>query len=308
MSRTRTIAVIGAGMAGLACAGLLRESGAAVRVFERAGRIGGRCATRRVTLDGITMQWDYGAQFVAAADPDFAAWLGPRSAAWNGFRVGLPGMDALPAALAAGLDIATRREAVGAWRDGAGWHLSVTTARQAGAATEGPFDAVAVALPAPLAARLLPTPLAAALATVAVAPVWTGMIGVAASVGGPAAIHGQDGPLDWLFRDSDKPGRQSDVTCLSVQTGPHWSAAHADRTAAEIAAAIAGAVTAAHQLPEPIHAAAHLWPHALTRTPLGAPCLVDPALRIGACGDWCLGARVQDAWTSGRALATALLA
>lgn len=308
MSRPQTIAVIGAGFSGLACAHMLQEAGARVRIFERAGRLGGRCATRRATLDGMAMQWDYGAQFAAASDSDFAAWLTPRTDSWNGFRVGVPGMDALPAALGAGLDIVTRREVLGAWREGGAWHLSVTGRGTTGTTTEGPFDAVAVALPAPLAGRLLPIKLAAALAGVQLAPVWTGMLAFAAATQSPATAHAQDGPLDWVFRDSDKPGRQADVACWSIQTGPAWSAVHADHPAAEVAAIIAHVFRTANELPEPLYAGAHRWGHALVQAPLGAPCLADPVARIGACGDWCLGARLQDAWLSGRALGATLLA
>lgn len=308
MSRPQAIAVIGAGFSGLACARFAQDAGAEVRVFEAAGRIGGRCATRRVSVDGISMQWDYGAQFVAASDADFATWVKPRTGSWSGFRVGVPGMDALPVALSTGLEIATRREVVGTWRDGAGWHLSVTGRGTTGTTTEGPFDAVAVAVPAPLAARLLPTKLGATLGEVGMAPIWTSMLAFAAVGRGPTAAHTQDGPLDWVFRDSDKPGRQADLACWSIQGGPGWSAAHAGRPFPEVAAIVAHAFRAANDLPEPLYAASHRWPHALTQKPLGSPCLVDPVTRIGACGDWCLGARLQDAWLSGRALAQALLA
>jgi predicted NAD/FAD-dependent oxidoreductase len=54
--------------------------------------------------------------------------------------------------------------------------------------------------------------------------------------------------------------------------------------------------------------AAHRWLYARTRQALGEPCLHDPALRIGVCGDWCLGANVESAWRSGAALAQRMLA
>ncbi|MFN9939342.1 MAG: FAD-dependent oxidoreductase, partial [bacterium] len=41
------VVVVGAGVAGLACAGALRESGASVVVLEKSRGVGGRCATRR---------------------------------------------------------------------------------------------------------------------------------------------------------------------------------------------------------------------------------------------------------------------
>ncbi len=56
------IAVIGAGVSGLACAGTLKAFGASVQVFDRARGVGGRCATRR--LDEANGQAvDYGVAF-----------------------------------------------------------------------------------------------------------------------------------------------------------------------------------------------------------------------------------------------------
>jgi renalase len=59
-------------------------------------------------------------------------------------------------------------------------------------------------------------------------------------------------------------------------------------------------------LPAPAYLSAHRWRYALVERPLGEPCLWDEALRLGLCGDWCLGPRVEAAWMSGRALAAAL--
>jgi hypothetical protein len=52
----------------------------------------------------------------------------------------------------------------------------------------------------------------------------------------------------------------------------------------------------------------HSWLYSLVDSPLESGCLWDPALGIGACGDWCNGARVEGAWLSGEAVAGRLLA
>ncbi|MDH3686529.1 MAG: FAD-dependent oxidoreductase, partial [Myxococcales bacterium] len=62
--KDRHAVVVGAGLAGLAAAGELRERGARVTVLERADRPGGR-ATSDVR-DGCT--FDSGAQLISAAD------------------------------------------------------------------------------------------------------------------------------------------------------------------------------------------------------------------------------------------------
>jgi hypothetical protein len=58
-------------------------------------------------------------------------------------------------------------------------------------------------------------------------------------------------------------------------------------------------------VPEPTFARAHRWAYARPPAPLGEV-LWDPARRIGACGDWCRGGRVEGALLSGIALAEAL--
>ena len=57
------------------------------------------------------------------------------------------------------------------------------------------------------------------------------------------------------------------------------------------------------EVPKPVFAAAHRWRYARVEEPLGEPCLFDTDLQIGACGDWCLGGKVEVALASGRALA-----
>lgn len=47
-----TVAIIGAGMAGLSCARALVQAGVAVELFDKGRGPGGRMSTRRVELDG----------------------------------------------------------------------------------------------------------------------------------------------------------------------------------------------------------------------------------------------------------------
>jgi len=63
----RHIAVIGAGMAGIACARTLVQAGHRVTVFEKSRGAGGRMATRRSEFGGF----DHGAQFFTVRDERF---------------------------------------------------------------------------------------------------------------------------------------------------------------------------------------------------------------------------------------------
>jgi len=51
----------------------------------------------------------------------------------------------------------------------------------------------------------------------------------------------------------------------------------------------------------------HRWRFANVEQPLGAPFILDTSLKIGACGDWCLGNRVEAAFLSSQALGETLL-
>src|SRR5947209_14287222 len=60
------VAVIGAGLAGLACARALESAGLEVRVLERSGRVGGRIGSD--VIDGYRV--DRGFMWLDANDPD----------------------------------------------------------------------------------------------------------------------------------------------------------------------------------------------------------------------------------------------
>ncbi len=58
--------------------------------------------------------------------------------------------------------------------------------------------------------------------------------------------------------------------------------------------------------PVPSACTAHRWLYADTAEPLQSGCLMSADDRVGLCGDWLDGGRVEGAWLSGRALAQQL--
>ena len=80
------IAVIGAGIAGVAGARALADAGHQVRVFEKSRSPGGRMATRR-TVHG---SFDHGAQYFTVRDPGFQCTV----QAWVAGGIAAPGCPA----------------------------------------------------------------------------------------------------------------------------------------------------------------------------------------------------------------------
>ena len=76
-----SVAIIGAGIAGLACARMLADRGCQAVVFDRGRRPGGRLTARRIAVEeGKSLHADHGAPFFACTDERFAThlrlWIG----------------------------------------------------------------------------------------------------------------------------------------------------------------------------------------------------------------------------------------
>ena len=315
--------MIGAGLAGLACARDLQAAGLAVRLFDKGRAAGGRLATRRAEAAGARLQFDHGAQYVRAEGAELAATLAELGArAWpdEGRVVGVPGMSALARRLAEGLSLTTGRHALalagvpGEWRVR---HADAARVRPGAAvpehelAEDGPFTAAVVAVPAPQAIPLLAPHapgFAAALEAVRFAPCWTVMAAFPGRLALGDTLRPAASPIGWAARDSSKPGRDGLAECWVVQATPAWTREHLeDPPARVIDELLAALAELAGPLPAPIHREAHRWRYALVETPLGSPCLWDPSARLGVAGDGCIAGRAEAAWDSGRALARAIL-
>ena len=327
MSRSRPlrIAVIGAGMAGLACAGALHRIGAAVTLFDKSRRVGGRLATRRV--DGLL--FDHGAQYATARDPAFIGMMQAMAAAGTAASwpaagddrwCGIPGMSALARHMEQeGIGtLHAGRHAAFMHREGHGWfvrHRDAADTRpglvsDTGGDVAGPFDQVAVALPAPQAAGLLqPHAFAAKAARAGMAPCWAAMLAFDEATTAPDLLRPEAGPLRWIARDSSRPGRAATPECWVAHATPEWSRDHLEQPAEAVLARLHTVFAAETGIAAaPRYAAVHRWRYALAEAPLGTPALWDAAAGLGVCGDWCLGARVEAAFLSGRALADMMMA
>ncbi len=308
MNALRHIAIIGAGIAGLACAGRLTSAGHNVTLFDKSIRIGGRLATRSVE----NFAFDHGAQFITARDPAFINLLENAQACgaaalWQEDRwVGTPGMRSLAEFMAKGLDIRLGRTVTGLARHEDRWQVH-TNETQSDFQSDIRFDAVLLAVPAPQARAILGSfgQVWPQIAGVRYAPCWALMLAFSDQTGFEVARLASDDPvIGWIALDSSKPGRSLRPETFMVHATPDWSRAHLEDTpemAAQHLLARFAAMTGNAGVPT--YANAHRWRYALVEKPLGKPCLWDAGLKLGACGDWALGPRVEAAFLSGEALA-----
>lgn len=304
------IAIVGAGVAGLAAARAMTAAGLAPVIFDKGRRPGGRLATR-TSRNGPA--FDHGAQYLTARGEGFAAFLAEagaegQAAEWGGAGaagrfVGTPCMAALADRLALGLDVRSGVEVTALKAQGRGFTLAF-------GAEEAQFDRIVLTLPAPQAARLLGDhPLTGALGAVEMAPCLTLMAEFAPGAPAPfAAREDRDADLAFIAHDGGKPGHGGGPTWVA-QAGEAWSHAHLEAEKPEIAALLLPLLAEAiGRAPgDAVHAIGHRWRYARVTTPLGAPFLADGSGRLFLGGDWCLGARVEAAFDSGVALAAALI-
>ncbi len=222
--------------------------------------------------------------------------------------VGVPGMNAVGTHLAEGLDVRYQSHVDAVDREGAGWRLCDRTGKPLGT-----FDCLVVATPAPQAAALLSAApnLEQQARQARMTGCWAVMLGFAQSLSLPfdgAFIAGS--PLAWVARDSSKPSRSTPHETWVLHASPEWSEEHIEETPDAVLAELTGAFWSATgaTAAAPSYAASHRWRYALPPEPLASPYLYDAQLRIGACGDWCGGPRVEGAFLSGQSLASRILA
>jgi len=275
------IAIVGAGLAGLTCAAQLREAGLPLQMYDKGRQPGGRVAQRHRM--GLV------------------------------FEHGAPGYRDLVDELAAPLPVVGRTciSALDRTEDGR-WRLFTDDHP-----LRPSFATVILALPAPQAQALLApglADLAARLDPVRMRPLLTALVGLSAPAGPdvdrldfaggslaeavriPARAHeGAAGPTSeaWVLHAAEVFSRDN-LECDPDAVARHLWARFREGLHLDV--------------PAPVYLRGHRWRFARTVAPLGEPCVWDAGLRLGICGDWCLGDDIGSALASGEAMAARVLA
>lgn len=265
-------------------------------------------ATRRAQVGDQTLHFDHGAQYFTVTDERFrgqvrdweaAGVVAPWRAAKDGAYVGTPGMNAPIRALAASQDVhfGTRVERIE--RQGEGWRLGGE------GIPDTAFEAVVIAVPAEQVANLVRPHITriAEIADKTVSdPCWTVMAAFDGALDADDTLR-DAGAIGWAARNSAKPGRDGSE-CWVIQASPEWSREYLEEEADAVVTLMLDLLReqVGGKLPSLRHASAHRWRYARSGN-AGEGALWDADMRIGACGDWLLGPRVECAFLSGWDLA-----
>ena len=331
------VAVVGAGVAGLAAARVLVDHGIEVVSFDKGRGPGGRISTRR-TPEGW---FDHGASALEATTPRLrrlvkswrdrgvvASWT-PRTLVvgvdgsesrpgWSGW-CGVGGMSRVARHLADGLAVRTSTRITSLGRDGARWRL----ADESGGTHDG-FDAVLLALPSPQAAELLksapPDGEVARLASIvegqAMRPAWVAMVRMSARSELPfdrLVLEG-DEAIAGVVDQGSKPGSDAPRgRDLVLEATTAWTEANLELPAEDVATRmgaalerVLGARGAASASIESI--IPHRWRFAAPQTKTNDRVEAwSTALALGAGGDWCGDGTIATAFAAGESLAGRVL-
>uniref|UniRef100_UPI00345B9D65 NAD(P)/FAD-dependent oxidoreductase n=1 Tax=uncultured Erythrobacter sp. TaxID=263913 RepID=UPI00345B9D65 len=309
------ICVIGAGMAGLACATRLAEAGLLITVIDKGRGPGGRMAARRTEIAGETVSFDHGAQYFTARDPEFHAavkgWeemgvVAHWNAAGEDAFVGTPGMNGPIRTMAQSLDVHWNTRAETITREGDAWKV------EAGETTLI-AKTVLVAVPAEQTHSLLGD-VASEFGDIASqaksAPCWAVMAGFDERLDiEHDALRDAGAHISWAARNSAKPGRTGEEAWV-LHAGPARSRELIDLPKDEVAAILLADFFAqtGTKPAEPVHLEAHRWLYAMAEAVKGEAARYDAQKRLGIAGDYLHSPRVEGAWLSGVALAERVLA
>ena len=324
-SKTDPILIIGAGMAGLSAARLLRDANLPVLVLDKGRGVGGRMATRRFGHGRA----DHGAQFFTVRDRQFAQrvteWQeagvvsqwGQGFADANGllpsgehFRYrGVDGMTSVPKHLAEGVDIRLQTRIAAVSKEENYWLARSLS----GEAFRG--QALLLTSPVPQSLELLkagrvslPSDIKRELERIEYEPCLAllAVFGGAGQIPAPGGLRFSEGPIAWMA-DSYQKGISPDAYTVTIHAAPDFSRLHWQTDEKVVARKLLeAAVGWLH--PEVLEWQIHRWRYSqpVKTYPEQALFLPGPPPLVLA-GDAFGGPRIEGAFISGYKAAKTLL-
>lgn len=317
----QSVAIIGAGIAGLSCATQLQAQGFKVEVFEKSRGPSGRMSTR----NGEDWSADHGAQYFTARDPLFIEelnhWINAGVAAlwqphlkvydagqWRESSsqenryVGTPAMNSPGKYLAKHLSIYFNQTIDHINRQNGQWLIHSVEA----GTIEQKFDWLVLALPAPQAfalTKLVDSSMKEVNTPFNMQGCWTVMASFAekSTMNFDAAfINGEI--INWISRNNSKPGHEG-LETWTIHANPQWSQQWIELDKDEAIKRILECAKRIGLDCQNAQISVHRWRYASGSLDPSPEIKKVEDIKLGLCGDWLHGGRVEGAWLSGFKLA-----
>lgn len=321
-SKQISIAIIGAGISGLSCATRLQKLGFEVEVYEKSRGISGRMSTR----NGDGWNADHGAQYFTARDPLFIEelnhWIQSEAASiWNpclkvykqgqwhdsisseNRYVGTPNMTAPGKFLARNLSIQLNQTIDQIAIKKGKWSLHSIE----GGDIQKKFDWLVLALPAPQALALtqqMDLKIKGWVSNANMQGCWTVIVSPNQNLNTDFdAAFVNNEIISWISRNNSKPNRIGREVWI-IHANPQWSQEwiELDRDAA--AKLILDCAKKLGLDFGDSKVSIHRWRYASGHVNPASGPIINQDLKLGFCGDWLRGGRVEGAWLSGYELAS----
>lgn len=325
------LAIVGAGLAGAACARVARAAGLSCILYDKGRGPGGRLSSRRAETPAGEVRIDHGAQYLTARTASFqnlmrdAASAG-LAASWEARLVsidragtsldlkpetrwvGIPGMNGIVRHALSDLDVQfhTRIQSIKG-KPGA-WMLKCEEGRKL-----GPFKAVALTIPPEQLVDLLArsdgefSDMIVEARDTVMSPCQAVMLVLDQDFDpGFEGAKLLGGGIRWMANMSSRPKRPA-LSSWILHASPDWSRAHLEDEPEDVARQLYEQAYVRFGMPRPVWMKAHRWLYALAESTPGTPCYLDERQNVGCAGDWRLGPRAELAWTSGEALGERLV-
>ena len=328
MTNQLPIAVIGAGMSGIACARVLHHHNIPFRIIDRGRVVGGRMASRRIRESGTAFDGhitDIGASYFTVQDPDFASVVN----SWIDADIAREWTDTFHVATPAGISgIRTgpmRYSATNGLRSIIEHQAEVIPTEQIQPSTQvasiaveddhvlvdgESFSAVAVCVPDPQATQFIDAELIETHELLNQIE-WEAVIAVTAvfeqgTLPKFDGIFVNDHPvLTWIANDGHRRGNQDPVVVAHVH--PDLAAQYLTDPAGVNPQALDALLPILGLTEHPQWSSAMRWTFAKPTAAREELCSFDEGTHIGFAGDsWAGGPKVEAAWKSGQALGLAL--
>lgn len=319
------IAIIGAGISGLSAAHLLNNH-AEITLFEKARGVSGRMSTRRAE----PYCFDHGAQYFTARTQPFKDFILPlieqniiepwhaRYLKFDGNQiierknwiddephyVGVPGMNEVGRYLAKGLNIHINTKIV-FLEHKERWQLIDHEGRR-----YGDFDFLISTTPSPQAVELLPDTFKYYndAKAIEMRACFALMLGFEKSL--PLEFEAADvtnADLSWIAVNSHKPRRSEHYT-LIAHSSKEYAEAHINHDHEAVMQHLITETSRiiGHDVSIADYKAIHGWRYANNAKRETSPIFLDQDHKLAACGDWCLGGRIEGAFNSAYNLVNAM--